>query len=71
MHQQTENRESDYFTTCMIDEKLRMRGRRTQVSPGTAVLNIASWLPESIDSLPPATPQGIAITARPGQIENR
>lgn len=54
----------------MIDEKLRMRGRRTQVSPGTAVLNIASWLPGSIDSLPPATSQGIAITVCPGQTEN-
>lgn len=55
----------------MIDEKLRMRGRRTQVNPGTAVLNIASWSPESIDPLPPATPQGITITVRPGQIGNR
>jgi len=52
----------------MIDEKFRMRGRRTQLSPGTAVLNIASWSPGSIDPLPLATSQSIAIT---GQIENR
>lgn len=65
-----QNRESEHFTTCMIDEKLRMRGRRTQVSPGTVVLNTASWLPGSIDSLPPATPQSIVITVRPGQVKN-
>jgi len=66
---QEQNRESEH-TTCMIDEKLRMRGRRTQVSPGTVVLNITSWLPGSIDSLPPTTPQSIVITLRPGQEKN-
>lgn len=52
---QDRTRGSDRFATCMIDEKLRMWGRRTQVSPGTAVLNIASCSVESIDSYLAAT----------------
>lgn len=52
---QDRTRGLDCFATCMIDEKLRMWGRRTQVSPGTAVLNITSCSVGSIDSYHAAT----------------